>query len=100
MKAYPKSIVISLLAFLLPLMAAAQSSDQNFPTPLTTNEVSGTIKARDMGDARLTTYFFAFDGGQGDMFINVVTQNFSGDIDVFTADAMLPLAKMVMYADA
>jgi hypothetical protein len=84
----------------LSSFAAAQSSDQNFPTPLTTNEVQGTIKARDMGDARLTTYFFAFDGGQGDIFINAVTQNFSGDIDVFTADAMLPLAKMVMYSDS
>ena len=76
----------------------AQSSDQNFPTPLTTNEIDGTIKARDMGDPRATTYFYAFDGGQGDIFINAVTKNFSGDIDVFTVDTMTPLAKMVVYA--
>jgi hypothetical protein len=30
----------------------------------------------------------------------VVTRNFSGDIDVFTADALQPLTKMVIYADA
>lgn len=80
--------------------AAAQSTDQNFPSPITTNEISGTIKVRDVGDARLTSYFYVFDGDQGDIFINVVTKNFSGDIDVFTADALRPMTKMVIYADA
>jgi len=80
--------------------AQAQSSDQNFPTPVTTNEVAGTIRARDIGDARVTTYFYAFNGSQGDVFINVVTKNFAGDIDVFTADGLRPLTKMVIYPDA
>ena len=80
--------------------AQAQSSDQNFPTPVTTNEVAGTIRARDIGDARLTTYFYAFNGSQGDVFINVVSKNFAGDIDVFTADGLRPLTKMVIYPDA
>jgi hypothetical protein len=80
--------------------AHAQSSDQNFPTPVTTNEVAGTIRARDIGDSRLTTYFYAFNGSQGDVFINVVTRNFAGDIDVFTADGLRPLTKMVIYPDA
>ena len=82
------------------ISSIAQSSDQNFPTPLTTNEVDGVIKARVIGDPRATTYFYAFDGGQGDIFINVVTKNFSGDIDIFSAQAMTPLAKMVIYPES
>ena len=80
--------------------ARAQSSDQNFPTPITSNELSGTIKARDIGDARLTTYFFTFNGNQGDIFINVVTKNFNGDIDVFAVEGLRPLTKIVVYADS
>ena len=53
-----------------------------------------------MGDARLTTYFYTFEGGQGDIFINVVTGNLTGDIDVYTADSLQPLAKIVLYADS
>jgi hypothetical protein len=96
--AHARAVALLLLLFTGSLFA--QSNDQNFPTPLTTNDITGTIKARDMGDPRATTYFYAFDGGQGDIFINVVTKNFSGDIDVFTVDGMTPLAKMVIYADS
>ena len=78
----------------------AQSSDQNFPTPVRTNEISGVIKARDIGDSRLTSHFYTFEGGQGDLFINVQTTNFSGDVDVFVVPGLRPLTKMVMYADA
>lgn len=85
---------------LLSFAVGAQSRDQNFPTPVTTNEISGSIKARDVGDSRLTSYFYIFDGGQGDIFINVVTKNFTGDIDVFTQEALRPLTKMVIYSDA
>ncbi len=81
-------------------LAAGQSRDQNFPTSITANEVNGTIKARDIGDSRLTSYYYAFDGTQGDIFINVVTRNFSGDIDVFTKDTLRPLTKIVIYADS
>lgn len=80
--------------------AAAQSSDQNFPTPVTASEVRGTIRARDIGDSRLTTHFYAFDGEQGDVFINVQSRNFDGDIDVFTASELRPLTKIVVYSDA
>ena len=89
-----------LLVLFVPVLAAAQSSDPNYPTPVETNEITGAIKARDIGDPRLTSYFYTFDGGQGDIFINVVTKNFAGDIDVFAADALRPLAKMVIYPDA
>ncbi len=78
----------------------AQSINQSYPTPITSNEISGKIPARDLGDARLTTYYYTFDGIQGDVFINVVTTNFNGDIDVFTANNLRPLTKITVYADA
>ena len=81
------------------LAAKAQSTDQSLPTPVTTNEIVGKINARDVGDSRVTTYFYEFDGGQGDIFINVLTKNLSGDIDIFTTDGLRPLTKMVIYAD-
>ncbi len=90
------------LCFLLfgaAFSVSAQSIDQNFPTPIVSNEISGKILARDIGDARLTSYFYAFDGTQGDVFINVVTNNFNGDIDVFTADNLRPLTKITIYAN-
>lgn len=79
--------------------AAAQSTNQNFPTPLTSNEISGVIKARDAGDARLTTYYFVFDADQGDVFLNIVTKNLDGDIDVFTADNLRPMTKVTVFSD-
>jgi hypothetical protein len=94
-------ICLFTFAFLLsPPSSFAQSADQNFPTHVTSNEISGVIKPRNIGDARLTTYFYLFEGTQGDIFINVTTTNFSGDIDVYAADSLKPLTKMVMYADA
>jgi hypothetical protein len=78
----------------------AQSSDQNYPTPVTTSEIRGAVRARDIGDSRLTTYFYAFDGDQGDVFVNVLTKNFNGDVDIFTVDGLKPLTKIVLYADA
>ncbi len=78
----------------------AQSINQSYPTPISSNEISGKIAARDVGDARLTSYYYTFDGQQGDIFINVVTSNFNGDIDVFTADNLRPLTKITIYTDA
>lgn len=98
-----QSVALAVMCFLTLLLAATafgQSSDQNFPTHVTTNEINGVIKPRNIGDARLTTYFYLFEGSQGDIFINVATTNFTGDIDVYSADSMKPLTKMVMYADA
>lgn len=91
----------SLLWILLVVVwsVSAQSSDLSFPTAITENQIAGQIKARDIGDSRLTTYYYTFNGTQGDLFINVVTKNLSGSIDVFTADAMRPLTKVLVYAD-
>ncbi len=97
-RGYVLSFCVAALCLTVPMLA--QSSDQNFPTPITSNELNGVIKARDIGDARLTTYFFAFDGEQGDIFINVVTKNLSGDIDIFSAEGLRSLTKMVVYSDA
>ena len=84
---------------LVPAAISAQSTDQNFPTPVVTNEISGTIRARDLGDSRLTSFFYVFNGSQGDVFINVVTKNFDGDIDIFTAGSLRPLTKIKSYSD-
>jgi hypothetical protein len=92
-----------LFAFIAALFLAgtnsAQSVNVSYPTPILTNEIEGTIKARDIGDARLTSYYFTFLANQGDVFINIVTKNFNGDIDVFLAEGLKPLTKVVVYAD-
>lgn len=94
---------IAIAGFAVSIFASimvAQSTDQTFPTPVHNNEISGVIKARDVGDSRLTSHYFTFEGGQGDLFINVQTANFSGDVDVFAVPGLRPLTKMVMYAEA
>ncbi len=97
---FPKILVCFAAVLLFVIPTLSQSSDVNFPTPLTSTAVNATIKPRDIGDGRLTIYYYAFGGDQGDVFINVVTKNFDGDIDVFTADNMRPLTKMVIYSDS
>ncbi len=84
---------------MMALGLSAQSTSQDFPSPIVSNEISGTIKARDLGDSRLTTYYYALNGDQGDLFINLVTKNFTGDIDVFTVTGQRPMTKIVVYAD-
>src|SRR5688500_7309944 len=90
---------IVVVLFLAAVAVTAQSTNQNSPTPVTSTEISGTIKARDVGDARLTSYYYQLDSDQGDLFINVVTRNFTGDIDLFTLSGLRPLTKIVVYAD-
>ncbi len=88
---------------MLGLLAAGQSfgqsTTQDFPTAVVSNEIAGTINARDLGDSRLTTYYFTFNSDQGDLFINLVTKNLTGDIDVFTVNGLRPITKIVVYAD-
>ncbi len=81
------------------VFVAAQSTSQDFPTAVTSNEIAGTIRARDIGDSRLTTYFYTFNGNQGDVFINIVTRNFTGDVDVFAVPGLRPVTKIVIYAN-
>lgn len=84
---------------LLAAGALGQSADQNYPTPVRNNEIAGAIKARDIGDSRLTTHFYTFEGGQGDLFVNIQTTNFSGDIDIYVMPGLRPLSKIVVYPD-
>jgi hypothetical protein len=89
-------------AFLLLLSlgtgASAQSTDQEYPTPIRTGEISGTITPRDLGDPRLTRYFYLFTGTPGDLIVTVESENLEGGVDVFTAGVMRPLANISLYA--
>ncbi len=91
-------LAIGLSAF-ASLAASAQSNDANFPTQLRSNTLNGQIKPRAIGDSRLTTYYYAFNGDQGDIFVSVITKNFDGDIDVFAVGGMRQLTKLVIYSD-
>ncbi len=96
-------ITLAASVLLVPLILAGslsgQSTSQDYPTPVTSNDINAVIAARDVGDSRLTSYYYQFDGSQGDLFINVVTRNFTGDIDVFIVNGLRPLTKIVIYAD-
>src|SRR5829696_5743898 len=99
LKIQNQRLLFCILHFAFCILAVnAQSTSQNFPTAVTSNEISGTIKARDIGDARLTSYFYTFNGNQGDIFINVVTKNLDGDIDIFTADNLRSLTKVRVFS--
>ncbi|MGH9949494.1 MAG: hypothetical protein ACRD6X_20155, partial [Pyrinomonadaceae bacterium] len=87
------------MLFFVALDILAQSSSIELPTPITSNELIGTINARNIGDARLTTYYFWFDGSTGDVFINLVSKNFAGDIDIFVQSGLRQLTKIVVYPD-
>jgi hypothetical protein len=65
-----------------------------------TNEVEGTIAARDIGDARLTDYFYTFTGVPGDLLITIESRNLNGDLDIFTAGELRPLLKISVYAES
>lgn len=81
-------------------VVCAQSTRVEFPTPITSNSVNGRIAARDIGDSRLTTYYYTFNGNQGDIFLKIQSTNLNGDIDVFYAESMRPLTKISLYADS
>ena len=92
-------VVILLSACLLLSIGVAngQSTDIAAPSPVRTNEVTGAIAARDLGDARLTDHFYAFTGTPGDLLITVDGRNMNGDVDVFTAVGLRPLLKFTIY---
>jgi hypothetical protein len=99
-----KTKIVQLLASILCLAGGiisinAQSTNVEFPTPMTTNEVNGKISARDLGDSRLTTHYYYFNGSQGDIFVKILTLNLDGDIDIFVADTLRPITKISVYSD-
>src|SRR6185436_19484561 len=87
------------LLLLLASCALAQSIDPNAPSPVRSNTVTGSIAARDLGDARLTDHYYAFTGVPGDLLITIQSQNLNGDIDVFTVGSLRPLLKVTLYAE-
>ncbi|MEK6279692.1 MAG: hypothetical protein AABN95_04995 [Acidobacteriota bacterium] len=91
---------LSLLALGLSFVAVAraQSLDIASPSPVRSNEVTGTISARDIGDPRLTDHYYAFTGTPGDVLITIDSRNLNGDIDVFTSSGLRPLLKVTVYS--
>lgn len=89
---------VFLLLLALAGSTPAQSTDIEFPTPIRAAEISGAIVARDVGDPRLTRYFYSFTGTPGDLILTVESRNLEGDVDVFTAGTLSPLAKISLYA--
>ncbi len=95
------------VGLLLPVLLGAitsvifgQSSDQRLPTAVLANEISGRIAALDLGDARLTRHFYAFEGTPGDLLITIDSKNLNGDMDIFTAVTFRPLMKTTLYANS
>ncbi|HEX8180236.1 MAG TPA: hypothetical protein VF525_11890 [Pyrinomonadaceae bacterium] len=86
------------LVLLTTVSAAAQSSDLDFPTPVLTNEIAGRIAPRDIGDPRLTSHFYTFNGVQGDLVLNIETVNLDGAVDLFLTPGLRPLAQVTLYA--
>jgi hypothetical protein len=79
---------------------AAQSGDPNFPAPVFSNEVTGRIAPRDIGDARRTRHFYTFRGMEGDVLVTLDSSDLIGDVDVFIANGLRPLLKITLFNDA
>lgn len=94
------SPLIAILLFAFAAEARAQSTDARFPTPVSANEIADSIAARDIGDSRLTDYFYTFTGLPGDLLVTVESRNLNGDIDIFTAGELRPLLKITFYAES
>ena len=94
-----KILRVSVLCLTLPALAYAQSTDIALPSPVQTNEVTGTIVARDIGDPRLTDHYYAFTGTPGDVVITIDSRNLNGDVDVFTSSGLRPLLKITVYSN-
>ncbi|HEV2862977.1 MAG TPA: hypothetical protein VGX48_18320 [Pyrinomonadaceae bacterium] len=77
--------------------ARAQSSDPSFPAPVFSNEVTGRIAPRDVGDPRRTRHFYTFRGVEGDLVITFESAELIGDVDLFTASTQRPLLKFTLY---
>jgi hypothetical protein len=82
------------------MVSNAQSTLRDHPTAITSNEVYGSIAPRPIGDSRTTTYYYYFNGDQGDIFISLVTENLAGDVDVFSFDGQRLLTRVVVLAEA
>ncbi|HEX3561053.1 MAG TPA: hypothetical protein VHU19_17800 [Pyrinomonadaceae bacterium] len=80
-------------------VAPAQSNDPSYPAAVFTNDISGRIAPRDVGDARPTRHFYTFRGTEGDLTITFDSTELTGDVDVFTATTLRPLLKFTLLGD-
>ena len=94
----PSFSVAALLVLVSVSSGFAQSQDASYPTPVVSNEVTGRIAPRDIGDARLTRHFYAFTGVEGDLVVTVESADLNGSVDLFTAGSLRPLTKITLYA--
>jgi len=99
-KRFLAALVIPILLWAATKTAQAQSSDQSLPTAVLSNEINGRVAALDLGDARLTRHFYAFEGNPGDLLITIDSKNLNGDMDIFTAVTFRPLTKTSIYASS
>jgi hypothetical protein len=91
-------VICASLPLLVCAVALAQSTDLGSPTPIYTGEIAGRIAPLDIGDSRLTRHFYTFNARPGDLELAVEANNLEGDIDLFAANTMRPLAKVTLYA--
>ena len=96
---YMKQIAVLLFVLLSVNSIFGQSKNQSSPTPVLQSEVFGSIAPRDIGDSRLTQHFYTFFADNGDLFVNLETTNFTGDVDLFAAGTLRPLSKISFYGD-
>lgn len=78
--------------------AQTPSTALEYPTPLTSATVLGQIAARSVGDSRMTSHYYLFESGVGDINVNIEATNLNGDIDIYTAGTMRPLLKASVYS--
>jgi hypothetical protein len=90
--------VASLALLVSCVSVAAQSTELEYPSPVTANAISSRIEPRDVGDSRLTRHFYTLTGVPGDLTVTVESKNLNGDVDLFVAGSLRPLAKISLYA--
>lgn len=93
-----RAIALALQFAVFGVCAAGQSSDPEQPTPALSGEITGRIAPRDLGDSRRTRHFYTFGAGQGDLELTVEGSNLEGEVDLFAAVTLRPLAKVTLYA--
>jgi hypothetical protein len=88
------------LAFCLSacVYATAQSPDLNAPKPIGTNEINGRITPRDLGDPRLTSHYYTFNGTQGDIILTIESVNLDGAVDLFLSEGLRPLMQVTLFS--
>jgi hypothetical protein len=91
-------MAVCLFIVVLAVSAKAQSTNIEFPTAVVSNELRGTIEARDLGDPRLTRHFYILIGTPGDLVLSVESTNLNGDVDLFTAGSLRPLTKLSIFS--